>query len=281
MKRNYEFADGKRLTVGERTLVMGILNVTPDSFSDGGRWQDPAAAVAHLREMETDGADLIDVGGESSRPGFVPMPAAEEIARLASRLPAVVEAATVPLSIDTFKAATAEWALTQGVHILNDIWGLQGDPDMVRVAAAYQAPIVIMHNQDGTVYDGDIIDMVAAFLAKSIEIALAAGLREENIILDPGIGFGKTAAQNMEVLRRIGELTERLPYPWLLGTSRKGFIGQALDLPVTERMEGTAATCLYGQLAGGHILRVHDVKPIARMVKMTDKITGLVAYGQH
>ncbi len=281
MKRKYEFADGKRLTVGERTLVMGILNVTPDSFSDGGRWQDPTAAVAHLREMETDGADLIDVGGESSRPGFVPMPAAEEIERLASRLPAVVAAATVPLSIDTFKAETAEWALTQGVHILNDIWGLQGDPEMVQVAAAYQAPIVIMHNQDGTVYDGDIIDAVAAFLAKSIEIALAAGLREENIILDPGIGFGKTAAQNMEVLRRIGELTARLPYPWLLGTSRKGFIGQALDLPVTERMEGTAATCLYGQLAGCHILRVHDVKPIARMVKMADRITGQVAYGQH
>lgn len=281
MKRRYEFADGKCLTIAERTLVMGILNVTPDSFSDGGKWSRPDAAVAHLREMEADGADLIDIGGESSRPGFVPMPAQEEIARLELRVPAIVQAAKVPLSIDTFKAATAEWALAHGVHILNDIWGLQGDRDMARVAAAYQAPIVVMHNQDGTEYADDIIDAVAAFLSKSIEIALSAGLKEDRIILDPGIGFGKTAAQNMEVLRRIGELTERLPYPWLLGTSRKGFIGTALDLPVTERMEGTAATCLYGQLAGCHILRVHDVKPIARMVRMTDQIAGRVPYGQH
>lgn len=281
MERKYQFADGKRLVIGRRTLVMGILNITPDSFSDGGQWNTPGGAVAHLQEMETAGADMVDVGGESSRPGFVPMPAEKEIVRLASFVPDIVRAAVVPLSIDTFKAATAEWALAQGIHILNDIWGLQGDPDMARVAAEYQAPIVVMHNQNGTEYAGDIIEAIADFLSRSIEIALTAGIREENIILDPGIGFGKTALQNMEVLRRLGELTDRLPYPWLLGTSRKGFIGQALNLPVTERMEGTAATCLYGQLAGCHILRVHDVKPIVRMVRMTDQITGSVAYGQY
>lgn len=279
--QKYIWNDGKSLSVGKTTLIMGILNVTPDSFSDGGKWLDPAAAVAHLREMEADGAEIIDIGGESSRPGFVPMTAKDEIERLSAYLPELVAAANVPLSIDTFKAETAAWALEQGVHVINDIWGLQYKPEMAEVAAAFQVPVIVMHNQEGIDYRDDILVEMEKFFARSVEIALQAGVKEENIILDPGIGFGKTAEQNMEVLRRLSELISRLPYPWLLGTSRKGFIGKALDLPVEERMEGTAATCLYGQLAGCDILRVHDVKPIARMARMTDMIIGRRAYGSN
>lgn len=279
--RQYHFRDGKSLTIGEKTLVMGILNVTPDSFSDGGKWYDIQDAKQHLHEMEADGADIIDIGGESSRPGFVPVSAEEEIARLETRLPELVAAAHVPISIDTFKAKTAAWALEQGVHIINDIWGLQYDADMAKVAAEYHAPVVVMHNQEGTEYTEDILVAMERFFARSLELALQAGVPETDIILDPGIGFGKTAEQNMEVLRRMPELVERLPYPWLLGTSRKGFIGLALDLPVTERMEGTAATCMYGQLAGCDILRVHDVKAIARMTKMMDMIIGRRLYGKN
>ncbi len=279
--QKYIWNDGKSLSVGKTTLIMGILNVTPDSFSDGGKWLDPAAAVAHLREMEADGAEIIDIGGESSRPGFVPMTAKDEIERLSAYLPELVAAANVPLSIDTFKAETAAWALEQGVHVINDIWGLQYEPEMAEVAAAFQVPVIVMHNQEGIDYRDDILVEMEKFFARSVEIALQAGVKEENIILDPGIGFGKTAEQNMEVLRRLSELISRLPYPWLLGTSRKGFIGKALDLPVEERMEGTAATCLYGQLAGCDILRVHDVKPIARMARMTDMIIGRRAYGSN
>lgn len=274
MKREYSWADGKSLSIGGPTLVMGILNVTPDSFSDGGQWYDPAAAVAHLREMEEDGADLVDVGAESSRPGFVPVSAEEEIERLQRFLPDLVKAARVPLSVDSFKAKTISWALEHGANIINDIWGLQRDSEMVWVAAAYQVPVIIMHNHEDSVYQEDILTEMEHFFVHSIELALAAGVEEKLLILDPGIGFGKTPEQNMEVLRRLPELMDRLPYPWLLATSRKGFIGKALGLPVTERMEGTAATCLYGQLAGCHMVRVHDVKPIARMVKMTDIIMG-------
>ncbi|MCI5836545.1 MAG: dihydropteroate synthase [Veillonellaceae bacterium] len=280
-KYTYTLRDGRTWSVGGETQVMGILNVTPDSFSDGGQWFDPAKAQAHLREMEAAGAAVIDIGGESSRPGFVPMSAAEEIARLAEYLPALIAAATVPVSIDTFKAKTAAWALAQGADIINDIWGLQYDPDMAKVAAEHRCPVIVMHNQDGTTYTEDIIAAMERFFDRSLSLAAAAGIPESHIILDPGIGFGKTAAQNMEVLRRLPELIERLPFPWLLGTSRKAFIGIALDLPVTERMEGTAATCMYGQLAGCDILRVHDVAPIVRMVRMMDQITGRRAYGLH
>ena len=276
-KRVYQFPDGKSLTLGERTLVMGILNVTPDSFSDGGRWNTRERALRHMEEMVQDGADIVDVGAESSRPGFVPMSAAEEMERLMPLLEAVLLECPVPVSVDTFKAETARAALAAGAHILNDIWGLQyaEEPgEMARAAAAANVPVVVMHNQNGTDYAGDTIASMREFFSVSMEIADVAGLSRENIILDPGIGFGKTPAANMHVMRRMDELIsyDGAHYPLLLGASRKSFIGAALDLPVEERMEATGAACVLGILRGASIVRVHDVKPIARMCRMTDAI---------
>ena len=275
--RKYTFADGKMLTLGERTLVMGILNVTPDSFSDGGRWNTRDAMLRHMEEMVRDGADIIDLGAESSRPGFTPMPAAEEIERLLPFLDALVAECPVPISVDTFKAETAKAAAAHGAHMLNDIWGLQyaAEPGaMAKVAADCGLPIVVMHNQDGKEYAGDIIASMQAFFRRSLALADAAGVKRENIILDPGIGFGKDVAGNLEVMRRQRELLtiDGEEYPLLLGTSRKSFIGATLDLPVGERMEATGATCVLGIERGAGIVRVHDVLPIARMVRMTDVI---------
>ena len=279
MQRTYRFRDGKKLILGGRTLVMGILNVTPDSFSDGGKWNTRDRALRHMEEMVHDGADIIDIGAESSRPGFVPMGAAEETERLMPFLESVLAECPVPVSVDTFKAETARAALSAGAHLLNDIWGLQyaeKPEEMARAAAEANAPVVVMHNQNGTVYDGDIIAAMRTFFLRSLAIADAAGLARENIILDPGIGFGKTAEQNMHVLRRMDELIsyDGIGYPMLLGASRKSFIGAALGLPVTERMEATGAACVLGILHGASIVRVHDVKPIARMCRMTDAILG-------
>ena len=276
-KRIYRFRDGKELTIGGRTLVMGILNVTPDSFSDGGKWNTRDMALRHMEEMVRDGADIIDIGAESSRPGFVPMSAAEETERLLPFLEIVLAECPVPVSVDTFKAETARAALRTGAHILNDIWGLQyaeGPREMARVAADADVPVIVMHNQHGTVYDADIIDEMRAFFARSFAAADAAGLSREKIILDPGIGFGKTAEQNMHVLRRMNELVSYggVDYPVLLGASRKSFIGAALGLPVEERMEATGAACVMGIERGASIVRVHDVKPIAQMCRMTDVI---------
>ncbi len=276
-KRVYQFPDGKSLTLGERTLVMGILNVTPDSFSDGGRWNTRERALRHMEEMVQDGADIVDVGAESSRPGFVPMSAAEEMERLMPLLEAVLLECPVPVSVDTFKAETARAALAAGAHILNDIWGLQyaEEPgEMARAAAEANVPVVVMHNQNGTDYAGDTIASMREFFSVSMEIADVAGLSRENIILDPGIGFGKTPAANMHVMRCMDELIsyDGAHYPLLLGASRKSFIGAALDLPVEERMEATGAACVLGILRGASIVRVHDVKPIVRMCRMTDAI---------
>ena len=278
-ERTYRFRDGKELRLGARTLVMGILNVTPDSFSDGGKWNRRDDALRHMEEMVRDGADIIDIGAESSRPGFVPMSAAEEIERLLPFLEAVLPECPVPVSVDTFKADTARAALRAGAHLLNDIWGLQYTEEpgaMAQAVAEADVPVVVMHNQNGTAYDGDVIAAMRGFFLRSFEIADAAGLSRENIILDPGIGFGKTAAQNMHVMRRMDELIsyDGVDYPVLLGASRKSFIGAALDLPVEERMEATGAACVLGIMRGASIVRVHDVKPIARMCRMTDAILG-------
>ncbi|ERL04124.1 dihydropteroate synthase [Mitsuokella sp. oral taxon 131] len=275
--RHYRFRDGKELTVGERTLVMGILNVTPDSFSDGGKWNRLDAALRHAEEMAADGADIIDIGAESSRPGFKVMPAEEEIERLMPFLTRVIAASPVPVSVDTFKAKTARAAVEAGCHILNDIWGLQYEEEpgsMAKVAAEANLPVVVMHNQNGKEYAGDIIASMQAFFRRTIAIADAAGIARENLILDPGIGFGKTAEANLTVLRRQEELLEvaGVRYPLLLGTSRKSFIGAALGLPVGERMEATGASCVVGILKGADIVRVHDVRPIVRMCRMTDAI---------
>lgn len=271
--RHYYWKDGKSLTVGERTLVMGVLNYTPDSFSDGGKWNNVDVALKHMEEMVADGADIIDIGAESARPGFTPISAAEEIARLETILPRLVAACPVPISVDTYKAETAEYAMSTGAHIMNDIWGLQYAPEpgkMAAVAAKYGVPVVVMHNQEGTEYD-DIIEDMKRFFIRSAIIADQAGMSQDQIITDPGIGFGKDFDQNVYVMKHLQELTA-LPYPMLLGTSRKGFIGKILDLPVTERMEGTGTTCVAGVLAGCTIVRVHDVKSIVRMCKMADAL---------
>ncbi|MFC2499937.1 MAG: dihydropteroate synthase [Selenomonas noxia] len=279
MQRTYRFRDGKKLILNGRTLVMGILNVTPDSFSDGGKWNTRDRALRHMEEMVHDGADIIDIGAESSRPGFVPMGAAEETERLMPFLESVLAECPVPVSVDTFKAETARAALSAGAHLLNDIWGLQyaeKPEEMARAAAEANAPVVVMHNQNGTVYDGDIIAAMRTFFLRSLAIADAAGLARENIILDPGIGFGKTAEQNLQVIKRMDELVsyESADYPVLLGASRKSFIGAALGLPVEERMEATGAACVLGIARGACIMRVHDVKPIVRMCRMADAILG-------
>ena len=276
--RKYSWKDGKSLTFGERTLIMGILNVTPDSFSDGGLWNQPEKALRHALEMVEEGADIIDVGAESSRPGFVPMPAEEEMERLRPYLELLVKELPVPVSVDTFKSETAELAAQMGAHVLNDIWGLQYAGEnrgaMARVAAKHQLPVIVMHNQSSKEYSCDIIESMQSFFAESIKIAEEAGVAKDQLILDPGIGFGKTPEANLTVIKRLEELVrvdEKL-YPMLLASSRKSFIGAALDLPVEERMEATGASCVYGILHGAGMVRVHDVKPITRMCRMTDAI---------
>lgn len=275
--REYRWGDGKTLTLGRRTQIMGILNVTPDSFSDGGQWNTPEKALAHARQMVAEGADIIDVGAESSRPGFVPMSAEAEMERLRPFLVTLIDALEVPISVDTFKADTAAMAAEMGVHILNDIWGLQyaAEPGrMAAVAARYHCPVVVMHNQEGKAYAGDIIAAMRDFFQRSLDIARGAGVSDTDLILDPGIGFGKTPEANLLVLKRLEELQEidGQRWPLLLGTSRKSFIGAALDLPVEERLEATGATCVLGVMKGCGIVRVHEVAPMARMCRMIDKV---------
>lgn len=271
--RRYAWKDGKTLTVGEQTMVMGILNYTPDSFSDGGKWNRIDDALRHMEQMVRDGAQIIDVGAESTRPGSSAITADEEISRLELLLPRLAAECPVPISIDTYKAETAKYALDAGVHIINDVWGLQYEAEpgkMADVAAAYGVPVVVMHNRDAA----DCADVMAdmkAFFDGSAAIAAGAGMQHEQIIIDPGIGFGKTFEQNIYILQHLQELT-RLPYPVLLGVSRKSCIGRILDLPVTERMEGTGAACVAAVLAGCAIVRVHDVKPIARMCRVADAL---------
>lgn len=261
---------GKELPLGERTLIMGILNITPDSFSDGGKFFSQTEAVNHAYRLIEEGADILDIGGESTRPGHQMVSAEEEWARLEPILRVLVKEVQVPISIDTYKAEVAARALEAGAHIINDIWGLQKDPDMARVVGEYNVPVVVMHNQDGTDYHhlmGDIF----SFLRRSIELAEEHGLKGDQIILDPGIGFGKTTEQNLEVMARLEEF-KSLGYPVLLGTSRKSMIGNTLNLPVDERLEGTLATSVIGVAASVDILRVHDVKANKRAVMMADAI---------
>ncbi|HHW41766.1 MAG TPA: dihydropteroate synthase [Syntrophomonadaceae bacterium] len=272
------------LTIGERTLVMGILNVTPDSFSDGGKFIDVEAAVSHARQMVEDGADIIDLGGESTRvqanPVFYgdpsrpwswePLPVEEELRRIMPVLERLLEEIRVPISIDTYKAETAKAALQAGAHMINDVWGFQYDPRLAEVAAEYDVPVILMHNRQGTEYR-DLMGEIMAFLRRSIKIAEDAGVRPEQIIIDPGIGFGKTLEQNLEVLRRLREFRS-LGKPILLGTSRKSVIGRTLNLPPDQRVEGTAATVALGIACGADIVRVHDVKEMVRVARMTDAI---------
>ena len=237
----------------KRTYIMGILNVTPDSFSDGGKFNSVDEALKHAIKMVEEGADIIDLGGESTRPGH-----------------SYVELDT-PISVDTYKAKVADESLKLGVEMINDVWGLTKDKDMASVIAKHNAYVCIMHNQDDTEYDKDIMESIKEFLLESINIAIEAGIDKNKIVLDPGIGFGKTYEQNLEVLKRLGEL-KTLGYPILLGTSRKSVIGNTLDLPPQERVEGTIATTVLGIRDGVDIVRVHDVEKNLRAAKMADAI---------
>jgi dihydropteroate synthase len=273
------------LTWGQRTYVMGIVNVTPDSFSGDGTGDDVARAVAHGLALVRDGADLLDVGGESTRPGATPVSAAEEQRRVLPVIERLAAATSVPISIDTFKAATAATALRAGATLVNDVWGLRHDPDMARVVAEHGAAIVIMHNRTtpplvspvvgghyaAADYGGDLVAEVLDWLRQSLALARAAGVAEEQIIVDPGIGFGKGLRQNLEVIRRLAEF-RALGRPVLLGASRKSFIGRVLDLPPEERVEGTAAAVALGIANGADMVRVHDVAPLARVARMADAI---------
>lgn len=261
---------GKELEIGRRTLVMGILNATPDSFSDGGRFTEPAAALEQAHRMVEDGADIIDLGGVSTRPGYSEISIEEELSRVLPVLERLVQEITVPISIDTWRAGVAQEALAAGAHIINDQWALRGDPELAGVVARYQAPIMLMHNGQDSNYR-DMMVEIAGFLRQSIEIARQAGIPREHIIIDPGIGFAKTYEQNLEVLRRLKELTV-LGCPILLGTSRKSVIGNTLHLPVNERVEGTGATVALGIACGADIVRVHDVKEMVRVARMADAI---------
>jgi len=262
---------GGRFEWGSRTYVMGIINVTPDSFSGDGIGGDEDGAVSQGLRMVSEGADMLDVGGESTRPGHQPITAAEEISRTATVVARLARETDVPISIDTYKLEVAEAAVAAGATMLNDIWGLTRSPALARLAATSSCALVLMHNRDGTDYAGDLIEEIKRFLRLSIKQALDAGVPRERILIDPGIGFGKTAEQNWVVMRRLAELAE-LGQPILVGTSRKSFIGKALDLPVGERVEGTAATVTAAILRGADVVRVHDVREMARVVQIADRM---------
>ena len=261
-----------QLDYGNKTLIMGILNATPDSFSDGGKFNHIEKAIQHAKQMVEDGADIIDVGGESTRPGYATVEVEEEISRVVPVIKEISKIVNVPISIDTYKAETARQAILAGAHIINDIWGAKKDPEIADVAANYDVPIILMHNRENIDYQ-DFIRDVLNDLYESISIAKKAGVKDERIILDPGIGFAKDLKQNIEMMKNLDQLVG-LGYPVLLGTSRKSMIGQVMNLPVDERMEATGATVCYGLEKGCQMMRVHDVKEISRMTKMMDVLVG-------
>ena len=283
---------------GSRTYVMGILNVTPDSFSGDGllsplpagrgvRDEGIEAALQQAKDFLANGADILDVGGESTRPGSQPVSTAEEMERVIPVIEGIVsEFPKALISIDTYKAQVAQEAFNAGAHILNDVWGLRADPELASVVAKYNTPVILMHNRSnpasvevqaqlGNAYIGseyqNLIEEVKRELLFSVELARKAGIEDSHIILDPGIGFGKTREHNLELINRLDEI-RALGYPVLLGPSRKSFIGFTLDLPADQRLEGTAATIAIGIARGADIIRVHDVKEMARVAKMTDAI---------
>jgi dihydropteroate synthase len=260
------------LNLQERTHIMGILNVTPDSFSDGGKYTTLERAVDHAEKMVEEGADIIDVGGESTRPGHTPVSEAEEIERIVPVIQAIKDKLNIPVSVDTFKRETAEAALDAGADILNDIWGAKRDPELAKVAANHQVPIILMHNRTNQTYENLLPEMIQD-LKESISIAKDAGVADEQIIIDPGIGFAKSREDDLAVMQHLEKLTA-LPYPLLLAASRKRMIGHILDVPPTERDIGTGATTCIGIQKGATIVRVHNVKVNAELAKMTDAMLG-------
>lgn len=272
--RKYNWKD-RNLTIDhENSLIMGILNVTPDSFSDGNKYNCIDQAIRRVDELQIDGADMIDIGAESTRPygGNEKISADQEMERLIPILEAVLPHCKVPVSVDTYKASVAEAALQYGAHIINDIWGLQYDGEMAKVVAKYDVPVVVMHNKNENYYPDGIMNEMDCFFRKSIDIGRENGIKLENIIIDPGIGFAKTTAQNLYVMSKL-EAFRALDCPILLGTSRKRFIGDVLNLPVHDRVEGTLATAALGKTKGVQIHRVHDVKQVKRILKMMDVMT--------
>ncbi|VYT91735.1 dihydropteroate synthase [Clostridium tertium] len=260
----------KEINFNERTYVMGILNVTPDSFSDGGKYNEVEEAVKRAKVMVEEGADIIDIGGESTRPGADYVSEEEEINRVIPIIKAIKKELDVVISIDTYKSKTAEAAILAGADIINDVWGFKKDENIAKVAAKYNVPCILMHNREEKPYER-LMHEVIYDLVDSINIALEAGVSRENIILDPGIGFAKTYEENLVVMDNLEKIVE-IGYPVLLGTSRKSMIGLALGLPTNERVEGTVATTVMGIMKGCNIVRVHDVLENKRACIMTDKI---------
>jgi len=276
MKDNIIKCGPYTLDYTDQTLIMGILNVNPDSFSDGGKYNRRDYALKHAVDMAKNGAHIIDIGGESTRPGYVEISVEEELERVIPIIEAVSNEVAIPISIDTYKGPVAKEALKAGAHIVNDIWGAKKDPAMAEIAAENKVPIILMHNRENQEYQNFVEDVLAD-ITESIEIVKKAGVAEPDIILDPGIGFAKSLQQNLEMMRSLDKLVE-LGYPVLLGTSKKSMIGNVLKLPVSERMEGTGATVCFGIQKGCQIVRVHDVKEMARMAQMMDALMGKGEY---
>ncbi len=261
----------------KETVIMGILNVTPDSFSDGGNYNQIDIALKRAEEMLENGAEVIDIGGESTRPGHAPVSLEEELERTAPIIEAITKEFNCIVSIDTYKAEVAKAAVQAGAQIINDVWGAKREPEIAAVAAKYDVPIILMHNREVAEYENTLQEDMQRDLQESIDTALAAGVPQANIWLDPGIGFAKNTTENIVAMQSLPEIV-RMGYPVLLGTSRKSLIGNVLNLPVEERLAGTSATVCYGIEKGCHIMRVHDVKEIAQAAKMMDILVGKSKY---
>ena len=254
-----------------KTYIMGILNVTPDSFSDGGRWNQFDVAMCHVEDMLNEGMDVVDVGGESTRPGYTKISDQEEIDRVAPVIEAIKARFDVPISLDTYKSGVARAGVAAGADLINDIWGLKYDPEMARVIAEANLPCCLMHNRENASYAEFFPEMLED-LKETLRLADAAGIARDRIILDPGVGFAKSLENNLECVRRLGDLIRAFELPVLLGTSRKSMIGLTLNLPSDQRVEGTVATSVMAAMAGCMFVRVHDVQANARAVKMTEAI---------
>ena len=262
----------KEFDTKNKTYIMGILNVTPDSFSDGGKYNHLDAALFHTEEMLRDGADIIDIGGESTRPGHTVITDEEEIARVTPVIQAVKSRFDIPVSIDTYKGKVTEAALEAGADLVNDIWGFKHDRKVAELTAKYGAACCLMHNRHEAVYENFLEDMVRD-MEECVRIAREAGVADDRIILDPGVGFGKTYEMNLEAIHHV-DVLHRLGFPILLGTSRKSVIGLTLDLPADQRVEGTLVTTVMGVMKGCAFVRVHDIKENKRAIQMTEAILG-------
>ncbi|MCH5271286.1 MAG: dihydropteroate synthase [Lachnospiraceae bacterium] len=261
---------GREFDTNKKTYVIGILNVTPDSFSDGGKWKELDSALYHVEKMQAEGMDILDIGGESTRPGHTLIPDEEEIMRVMPVIEAVKSRFDIPVSLDTYKSSVAKAGIEAGIDLINDIWGLKYDGEMARVIGESGLPCCLMHNRKEAGYQ-DLMREMTEDLEETLQLAAQAGIAREMIILDPGVGFGKTYEQNLQVLRSL-ETFHGLGCPLLLGSSRKSVIGLTLDLPVSERLEGTLVTTVFAVLKGCAFVRVHDIKENVRAVKMAEAI---------